>query len=288
MCGTASPTNAIGPGGGDRAAGEQHEADARRRARAADVLAERAGDVVAERQRVEPAPGAERDREPGGDERQHGERDARRRGRRSSRRSRSGTRRASARRRRARALVSETSSVASTAPASASLIGVGPPRPEPPRTNTSTALRPAPSSANTAKRRDGGHAEQSDREHDGERRPGVDPEDPRLGQRVARHALHERAGRAERRADEQPELRARHAQVAHDRVGVAAVVGGERADHLGERQRARADRPATRSRRAPAARRTPAGPRAGRVGSAGARVARSAQAVGGSLWRTMG
>ena len=55
------------------------------------------------------------------------------------------------------------------------------------------------------------------------------PRMPGLGERVARHALHQRAGRAERGADEQPEHRARHAQVAHDHVGVAAVVGGERA-----------------------------------------------------------
>ena len=55
--------------------------------------------------------------------------------------------------------------------------------------------------------------------------PALMPEDAGLGERVARDALHQRAGRAERRADQQPEHGPRHAQVADDRVGVAAVVG---------------------------------------------------------------
>ena len=77
---------------------------------------------------------------------------------------------------------------------------------------------------------------------DGERRARVDAEDAGLGQRVARRALHQRAGRPERGADEQPELGARDAQVADDRGRVAAVVGGERADDVGERHRQRAER----------------------------------------------
>ena len=68
-----------------------------------------------------------------------------------------------------------------------------------------------------------------DREHDGERRAGVDPEQSRVGERVAGDALHQRAGHAERGADEHGQDRARQAQVADDEVV------GDRRSKLGER-----------------------------------------------------
>jgi hypothetical protein len=54
--------------------------------------------------------------------------------------------------------------------------------------------------------------EERDGDHDRERGARVDAERRRLGERVARRSLHQRARGAERGTDEQPELRPRHAQ----------------------------------------------------------------------------
>ena len=179
--------------GRHRAAGEQHEPDRGQRARAADALAERARHVVAERERVQ--------------------RRARRRARSPARR-RSGAAPRARRRRRgpaieptthwrnsssvcasntSTALVSETSSAASTAPASARLTALGAASRRAEREHgdrgragadqrerrRTPATEPTPSTSIAT--------------HDRERRAGVDAEDPGLGERVARRALHQRA-----------------------------------------------------------------------------------------------
>ena len=283
MCGTASPTNAIGPAAATAPPASSTKPDARERARAR----RRAGRARGRRRRRARARSAERPApsaiaEPGGDERQRRRARRRRRGpaieptiqkRNSSSVCASKT---------STALVSEMSSAASTAPASASRTGVGPPRPE--RAERRTRARRSTPGAEQRERRCRPVTEATPRNviasTTANAAPALMPEDARLGERVARHALHQRPGRAERRADEQPELRARHPQVAHDRVGVAAVVGGERPEHLAERDRARADgergehaeREQRRAGQQPASR-----PR----GSAGGRAARSSHAAGG-------
>ena len=89
--------------------------------------------------------------------------------------------------------------------------------------------------------RDGGHCRQ--------RRAGGDADQPGIGERIAEHALHHRAGDGERGAHECAEQQARQADVDQHEllaggrgVGVAA---GEAADHAGqggERDARRADR----------------------------------------------
>jgi len=74
-------------------------------------------------------------------------------------------------------------------------------------------------------------AELRDADHDHERGPGLDAEDARFGQGVARHALHERAGQRERGAQADPDQGARHAQVADDDVRPRAVEVRKRRDH---------------------------------------------------------
>jgi hypothetical protein len=130
--------------------------------------------------------------------------------------------------------VSETSSAVRTAPASASRHRRRPAATGRAEREDQHGRHRRADEREHGVRRDRRHAEEADRAHDGERRAGVDPEDPRLGERVAGRALHQRAGGAERGADDQPELRPRDAQVAHDGVGVTGVVVRERPDHLAE------------------------------------------------------
>ena len=87
-----------------------------------------------------------------------------------------------------------------------------------------------------------GHAEQADGDHDGRRRPGVDAEQARVGERIARERLHQRAGEAERGADGDAEQRARQPEVRDDRrIAGIATVAAQRVDDLAERDRAGAD-----------------------------------------------
>jgi hypothetical protein len=229
------------PGGGDRAAREQHEARARRGAREPDALAERARDVVSERQDVEPPARGQGDDQARRDGREHAERDARvaagdraddpepelveRLGVEDEDRARE----RDEERRQRRADEREPHRA-----------GGAVPRPAQERDQQGAQRRARQREGHVGRGRR--HAERRDRHDHGERGAGVDAEDPRLGERVARHALHERPGRPERRADEEAELRARHAEVADDDVGVAAVVGRERPDDLPGRDGSRADR----------------------------------------------
>ena len=59
-------------------------------------------------------------------------------------------------------------------------------------------------------------------QHDGAGGSCVDAEQAGVGERVAGQGLHQRAGQAERRADQEAGDRARHAQVPHDQLGLAA------------------------------------------------------------------
>jgi hypothetical protein len=93
-------------------------------------------------------------------------------------------------------------------------------------------------------------AQDHDPEHDERRRPGADAHDPRVGQRVPGDALQERAAQPQRRADEQPEARARHPELTHDllRRRVRVEVDERLPDRL-QRHRARAERQAEHARR---------------------------------------
>ena len=78
-------------------------------------------------------------------------------------------------------------------------------------------------------------AEHHDAEHDEGGRAGVDAHDARVGQRVARHALQDRAADAQGSPDQQPDQRPGHAQLADHRLGSdRRVVVGERLPDLGQ------------------------------------------------------
>ena len=75
--------------------------------------------------------------------------------------------------------------------------------------------------------------------------PAFDAEQPGVGERVAGHALHDRAGQAEGGPDQQAGDRPGHAQRPHDEVVVQVrVVVRERVDHRAQRDRLRSDRQA--------------------------------------------
>ena len=73
-----------------------------------------------------------------------------------------------------------------------------------------------------------GDAEDGDAQHDADSRTGVDTEDRRIGQRIARRALQHGAGKAKRGAHHQPDDGAWQAQVPDDAmIGRSGVEGGQ-------------------------------------------------------------
>lgn len=84
-------------------------------------------------------------------------------------------------------------------------------------------------------------AEQPDRDDDRQGRAGVDAENARAGQRIARHALDHRAREAEADPREQARDRARETEVPDDAVGVGAGELARRGVHVVRSEEAIAD-----------------------------------------------
>ena len=100
----------------------------------------------------------------------------------------------------------------------------------------------------------------ADRDHDRRGGARLDAEDPGVGQRVAGERLHERAGEAERDADGEAHQRPRHAQLAHDRRRLRAVVAEQAGRDVAERDRLGADGDAEHAHERRARRRTEGSP----------------------------
>jgi hypothetical protein len=130
------------------------------------------------------------------------------------------------------AFVIEPRKTVIAAPASASLTGVAPPRPT--EAIASTATEPGA--------RDAEHVDRGDHE---QRRAGVDAQDPGIGERVARHPLHDRAAEAEGQPHEDADLGPGQPQRPHDQVIVERpVVARDRLEDGPRRDRLGADRDA--------------------------------------------
>ncbi|PSK55559.1 hypothetical protein B0E53_07058 [Micromonospora sp. MH33] len=92
------------------------------------------------------------------------------------------------------------------------------------------------------------HAEDGDGQHHAEGRAGADPEDARLGERVAGDGLEEHPGQGQGQPDDQPQGGTRHPQLADHGGGLAAVRGDQGVPHLVDREVPAAERQAGQQR----------------------------------------